>query len=76
MVRHSLYGIDRIIKEKRQEGKEELKEIRETLLAEYHDIAYVFSERESDTLPPHREGVDRKTKLDGEITLRHCPLYK
>ena len=73
----SLYEISRMIEE--QQGLLDLveaKEIQAKLPTEYHDFTDVFSKKQSDTLPPYRKGADHQIKLEGEVSLGYCPLYK
>ena len=73
----SLYEIDRVIED--QQGlldPVEEEEIRAKLPTQYYDFVDVFSKKESDTLPPLRKGVDHQIKLEGEMNLGYCPLYK
>lgn len=44
----------------------------------YRAYADVFSETESNTLPPHRQNVDMKIQLEGDVekSVGHSPLYK
>jgi hypothetical protein len=74
----SLYKIDRIIEEKANPAQED-SETEEELLArtvplEYHDLIKVFSKKESDKLPPHRQ-YDHKIQLEKEVPLGYHPLY-
>jgi hypothetical protein len=74
----SLYEIDRLL-EDRQEANNTPEEdfveaLRKVLPPEYWPYQDVFSQSESDKLPPHRP-YDHKIELEGENTLGFSPLY-
>ena len=80
----SLYEINRLIEDRHAEKHDaglamddtELKHLVDTKLPEgLKDLRDVFSKVASDTLPPHREGVDHKIELESEATLAPSPLY-
>jgi hypothetical protein len=59
------------------DDEENLRLIQRDLPAEYADFTDVFSKSASDTLAPHREGVDHKIRLNvPESTLTCNHLYK
>ena len=78
----SLAALDAMIAKKHLEehqlaDEENMRLIQEKLPAEYADFADVFSKASSDTLAPHREGVDHKIRLTApESTLTCNHLYK
>lgn len=47
----------------------------EELLEWYHEFASIFSEAESQELPPHHEGVDLKIKLEESKSPPFGPIY-
>ena len=59
-----------------RDKERELEEIRQVIQPKYYEYADVFSKIRSDTLPPHRKGVDHKIKLEEKATPGYCPLYK
>ena len=78
----SLYEIDRLIEDRKGEdvlpdGEEELRRlVYEKLPQPYQSYAGCFSKATSDTLPPHREGVDHDIILEGSSSdLAPSPLY-
>jgi hypothetical protein len=79
----SLYEINALIDDRKQEGleldDEELRQlIAEKLPQGLQRHAKVFSKAASDQLPPHRPGVDHKIEIDDNdpaTTLAKSPLY-
>ncbi|KAJ6110208.1 gag/polymerase/env polyprotein [Penicillium sp. IBT 16267x] len=73
----SLYEIDRILEEKRDARRRtEDQETRDTIPQEYHQYADVFSEQDSNTLPPYRGTTDHRILLEERMSPGYCPLYK
>ncbi len=70
----SLYEIDRILEE-RDEAEAEYQELRSKVPEKYWEYLDVFSKRESDKLPPHRE-YDHRITLESPNSLSFSPLYK
>ena len=50
-------------------------EIKRLLPKEFHAYIDVFSKKEADTLPPHRD-CDHHITLTGDLPSRHTPLYR
>jgi len=78
----SLYKIDQLIEDKKAQdalpnNKEELRRlIYKKLLQPYQEYANCFLKAISNTLPPHREGVDYNIILKGNSRdLAPSPLY-
>jgi len=76
----SLHEIDRIIDEKNKASDPDEQEILDKLPLCYQEYKDVFSKKESDTLPPFRQGFDYKVELeegaDPNKGIGHSPLYK
>jgi len=76
----SLHEIDRIIDEKNRASDPDEQEILDKLPVCYQEYKDVFSKKESDTLPPFRQGFDYKVELeegaDPNKGVGHSPLYK
>jgi hypothetical protein len=51
-------------------------ETRDTIPQEYHQYADVFSEQDSNTLPPRRGSTDHRILLEEGMSPGYCPLYK
>jgi len=78
----SLYKIDQLIEDKKAQdalpnNKEELRQlVYKKLLQPYQEYAGCFSKATSNTLPPHRKGVDHDIILKGNSRdLAPSPLY-
>lgn len=77
----SMSEIDAAIRDKyeatlAQEDPDTEQLIRERLPRQYWDYADAFSKRESNELPPYREGVDHKIELTQPLPTHWSPLYK
>lgn len=62
-----------------EESEELKKRALEVIPPEYHDLLRTFSKVDSDTLPPHRTGVDHRIEfVEGKTAedLGYSPLYK
>ena len=88
----SLYGrinisaIDRVINAKsdhkswdeiqRQEEEENMRLVDRKLPKEYHRLKHIFSKKEGNELPPHREGINHDIQVTAEPHgLKANPLY-
>jgi len=78
----SIYEVDKLIQDRKEELTPDPEEELHQLLAEklpspgYAGATLAhFSKKDSDVLPPHREGVDHQIELTSKNTLASSPLY-
>ena len=82
----SVYEVEKLIEDRKEElgqadPPDPEEELRQQLAEKLPFLGYAgatlahFSEKDSDVLPPYRDGVDHKIELTAENTLTSSPLY-